>query len=59
MKLLGMALALGALFAIPAAPTVKVGDLAPEIEGEWYLSEANTLAEVRGRVVLLDFWRTW
>lgn len=60
MKTLGLALALfAALPAAPAAEVIQVGDLAPEIGGEWYLSEANTLGALRGRVVLLDFWRTW
>jgi len=60
MKLLGLVLALTALVsAPPAVEVVKVGDIAPEIEGEWFLSESNTLGALRGRVVLLDFWRTW
>ena len=59
MKILAMSLALTTLLAGPPAPKVQVGDLAPEIFGEWYLSEANSLEAVRGRVVLLDFWRTW
>ena len=60
MKTIGIALALAAtLHAPPAAEVVQIGDFAPEIEGEWYLSEANTLGALRGRVVLLDFWRTW
>jgi hypothetical protein len=59
MKLLGLALALGAVLSGPRAAKVEVGDLAPEIYGEWYLSDASSLEEVRGRVILLDFWRTW
>ncbi|HIG10174.1 MAG: hypothetical protein ABGY71_14375 [bacterium] len=60
MKLISLSLALAAtLQPAPVAEIVQVGDLAPEIEGEWFLSEANTLGALRGRVVLLDFWRTW
>jgi len=60
MKTIGLALALVAmLFAPPVAETAKVGDIAPEFGGEWYLSETHTLAALRGRVVLIDFWRTW
>ena len=33
---------------------------APASEFEWINSEGpNTLAEMRGRVVLLEFWATW
>ena len=60
MKTIGLALTLAAvLSAPPQAEIIQVGDLAPEIGGEWYLSEAQTLGALRGRVVLLDFWRTW
>lgn len=60
MKTLGLALALAAtLHAPPVAEIVQVGDMAPEIGGEWFLSETHTLGALRGRVVLIDFWRTW
>jgi len=37
-----------------------VGELAPEIEIKtWLTGEAATLADLRGRVVLLEFWATW
>jgi hypothetical protein len=43
----------------PAADVVQVGDVAPEIGGEWIQSAAESLADLRGRVVLIEFWRTW
>jgi len=59
MKLLASALALGVLAAPARDPVVQVGDFAPGFEGDWYLSKASSLEDVRGRVVLIDFWRTW
>jgi len=40
----------------------EVGQEAPDFEiSEWrnFPEGASTLADLRGRVVLLDFWRTW
>ncbi|HEY0544146.1 MAG TPA: TlpA disulfide reductase family protein [Pyrinomonadaceae bacterium] len=43
-----------------ARQVALVGELAPEIEiKDWINGEAATLAELRGRVVLLEFWATW
>lgn len=37
-----------------------VGKAAPEIAvEEWIMGEPATLADLRGRVVLLEFWATW
>lgn len=39
-----------------------VGQEAPDFEiSEWrnFPEGASTLADLRGRVVLIDFWRTW
>lgn len=38
-----------------------LGDLAPEFEDvdRWFPGEPKTLANLRGKVVLLDFWATW
>ena len=60
MKILSIALAATAL-ALPAQALdgVQVGDVAPEIGGEWLQSEVNSLEACRGRVVLIEFWRTW
>ncbi len=38
---------------------LKVGKLAPEIEGEDLDGAAFKLSDYRGKVVLLDFWGTW
>jgi cytochrome c biogenesis protein CcmG/thiol:disulfide interchange protein DsbE len=43
-----------------SAPSqVKIGDAAPDFQAEFLHSSASSLADLRGRVVLLDFWRTW
>jgi hypothetical protein len=59
MNSLVLALGMGALLAPVAQEKLHVGDIAPNIEGEWFQSAEESLAEMRGRVVLVDFWRTW
>jgi thiol-disulfide isomerase/thioredoxin len=38
-----------------------LGETAPEFTGidKWFPGTAKTLASLRGKVVLLDFWATW
>lgn len=37
-----------------------IGKPAPEIKsGRWFNSEPLTLAELKGKVVIIDFWATW
>jgi hypothetical protein len=43
--------------AASAAPSV--GDKAPDFGGTWINRANTTLAELRGRVVFIEFWRTW
>ena len=70
--LAGTALAVGSVPApattsgpSPAASSaggVEIGQQAPDFEFiEWrnFPEGASSLADLRGRVVLLDFWRTW
>jgi len=38
---------------------VQVGDPAPGFAGEFLNSDAKSLDDLRGRVVFVDFWRTW
>ena len=57
-------LALAGLAALGPGLTARaqfdVGDPAPDFEIEWLNFDAgNSLADLRGRVVLLEFWRTW
>jgi hypothetical protein len=53
--LLGLALASGA--ATAAGQALRLGQPAPEVAGErWINSPPLTLAELRGRVVLVEFW---
>ena len=63
MKLLSRtSITLGALaaLALPASAQLAVGDPAPNFEAEWLnFEEGHSLADLRGRVVLIDFWRTW
>jgi cytochrome c biogenesis protein CcmG, thiol:disulfide interchange protein DsbE len=42
------------------ADSARLDAAAPEIEvGQWVGPRAGKLSELRGRVVLLDFWATW
>jgi thiol-disulfide isomerase/thioredoxin len=36
-----------------------IGETAPEIKVDNWVGETKTLASLRGKVVLLDFWATW
>jgi len=47
--------------AVEASVTyAAVGQPAPDFELAWMNHEGGeTLADLRGRVVLLEFWRTW
>jgi len=67
-QLLGGMLALSTLavgyanIPTPAPQGVSVGQEAPDFEiAQWrnFPEGASSLADLRGRVVLLDFWRTW
>jgi thiol-disulfide isomerase/thioredoxin len=43
-----------------AAQVERLGQPAPELDvADWVLGEPASLAELRGQVVLLDFWATW
>jgi len=67
-QLLGGVLVLSALVVgfrgttEPLPKGISVGQEAPDFEiAEWrnFPEGASTLADLRGRVVLIDFWRTW
>jgi hypothetical protein len=53
--LLGGALAAGTDEAI----TLKVGDIAPDFEGTWLNHPDTSLADLTGRIVFIEVWRTW
>ena len=55
---LGLALAVLAAAALPAGAQVpRAGTAAPEVAGgPWINSAPLTLAGLRGRVVLVEFW---
>ena len=52
------ALMLGAC-AVGARADVKIGDPAPNFEAEFINADATSLADFKGKVVFVDFWRTW
>ncbi len=55
-RLAAVALTVIALAAVAAAE-IPIGRAAPELAaGAWINSEPRTLQQLRGRVVLLDFW---
>lgn len=55
------ALDLGALDLKPTPLSLLYGKPAPELAGivEWKNSEPMTLAQLRGKIVVLDFWGYW
>lgn len=56
--LAGLALLAGLLLA-PGGKGLAVGEPAPELRLTDLSGRTATLADYRGRVVLLDFWATW
>ena len=56
---------LGALAAAVALlgmspPGASVGDPAPKIEAKkWFNGKETTLAKLKGKAVLLEFWASW
>ena len=51
-------LALAAL--VPGETVVpQVGDPAPLFEGKWMSYQDSSLAELEGKLVFIEFWRTW
>ncbi len=43
----------------PAAASTRIGAPAPDIALPMLSGEARTLADLRGQVVILNFWATW
>jgi cytochrome oxidase Cu insertion factor (SCO1/SenC/PrrC family) len=56
--LLGVAAVVGCGTVLSTAPAPKVGSAAPEIQGIDADGVAFKLSDYRGKVVLVDFWRT-
>jgi thiol-disulfide isomerase/thioredoxin len=49
-----------ALATVEAAPATLVGKAAPEIQAAyWINSPALKLADLKGKLVVLEFWATW
>lgn len=59
MALAALLTALAGGFGAPAARAAGVGDPAPDFAGKWINHADTTLADLKGRVVLIEFWRTW
>jgi hypothetical protein len=48
---------MGAVVALSGAQMPKIGEPAPEINGKpWINSQPLTLTDLRGKVVLVEFW---
>ena len=61
-RALAAAALLSALASGPLAPEARaagVGDNAPDFGGTWINRADTTLADLKGRVVFIEFWRTW
>lgn len=53
--------ALATAAAAPLEAQIEVGRYAPNIAGVNWINPGpgNTLADMRGRVIFLEFWATW
>ena len=55
-----MLLAVAAAVNCGAVHAAAVGDSAPEIKAEgWINTESLSLAALRDKIVVLEFWATW
>ena len=55
----GDAVELGVLTSAALPEMVKVGDVAPEFAVKTLAGSEVRLSELKGKIVLLDFWATW
>ena len=55
----GEAVDVGMLASSPLPELVKVGDVAPEFAVKTLAGSEVRLSELKGKIVLLDFWATW
>jgi len=59
LALAALVVALAGPLSSPAQAGGAVGEPAPDFGGKWINHADTTLADLRGRVVLIEFWRTW
>ena len=60
MKLWLLAAVLGGALSVGSeSVAVKVGDMAPNFEGTWLNHPDASLADLSGRIVFIEVWRTW
>jgi cytochrome oxidase Cu insertion factor (SCO1/SenC/PrrC family) len=52
-------MAKGELAGLKNLPLLRIGKVAPDIEGEDIDGKPFKLSDYRGKVVLLDFWGHW
>ena len=54
------ALAAAAMLLGMGAPGASVGDPAPKIEAKkWWNGKETSLAKLKGKAVLVEFWASW
>ena len=59
MALAALLTALAGGLGAAEARAAGVGDAAPDFGGKWINRADTTLADLKGRVILIEFWRTW
>ena len=57
--LLRCGLAIGLLLSVTAASNPKEGERAPEFKVKLFDGSERTLADYRGKVVVINYWATW